>query len=72
MSLQASTRSPKYAAFSLRRVLAMVLRHSYLIGTSWPRVLDLMYWPAVQMLMWGFLQIYVSQNSGPFTRAASN
>jgi ABC-2 type transport system permease protein len=25
----------------------------------------------VQMLMWGFLQIYVSQNSGPFTRAAS-
>jgi ABC-2 type transport system permease protein len=63
--------TPKYAAISLRRVLAMVLRHSYLIVSSWPRVLDLMYWPAVQMLMWGFLQIYVSQNSGPFTRAAS-
>ena len=29
-----------------------------------------MYWPAVQMLMWGFLQIYVSQNSGFFARAA--
>jgi len=63
--------TPRYAAFSLRRVLAMVLRHSYLIVSSWPRVLDLMYWPAVQMLMWGFLQIYVSQNSGPLTRAAS-
>jgi ABC-2 type transport system permease protein len=63
--------TPKYAAISLRRVLAIVLRHSYLIVSSWPRVLDLMYWPAVQMLMWGFLQIYVSQNSGPFTRAAS-
>jgi ABC-2 type transport system permease protein len=63
--------TPKYAAISLRRVRAMVLRHSYLIVSSWPRVLDLMYWPAVQMLMWGFLQIYVSQNSGPFTRAAS-
>jgi ABC-2 type transport system permease protein len=63
--------TPKYAAISLRRVLAMVLRHSYLIVSSWPRVLDLMYWPAVQMLRWGFLQIYVSQNSGPFTRAAS-
>jgi ABC-2 type transport system permease protein len=63
--------TPKYAAISLRRVFAMVLRHSYLIVSSWPRVLDLMYWPAVQMLMWGFLQIYVSQNSGPFTRAAS-
>jgi ABC-2 type transport system permease protein len=72
-SLKHSARyaTPKYAAISLRRVLAMVLRHSYLIVSSWPRVLDLMYWPAVQMLMWGFLQIYVSQNSGPFVRAAS-
>src|SRR4029077_18101705 len=34
------------------------------------RVFDLMYWPAVQMLMWGFLQIYVAQNSGFFARAA--
>src|SRR5262245_17462673 len=63
--------TPKYAAISLRRVLAMVLRHSYLIVSSWPCVLDLMYGPAVQMLMWGFLQIYVSQNSGTFVRAAS-
>ena len=48
----------------------MVLRHWYLLSSSWPRVLDLMYWPAVQMLMWGFLQIYVSQNSGFFAQAA--
>ena len=33
-------------------------------------MLDLIYWPAVQMLMWGFLQMYVSQNSGFFARAA--
>jgi ABC-2 type transport system permease protein len=33
-------------------------------------VLDLIYWPAVQMLMWGFLQLYLTQNSGPFMRAA--
>ena len=31
MSLSPSARSPKYAAFSLRRVFAMVLRHSYLL-----------------------------------------
>jgi ABC-2 type transport system permease protein len=48
----------------------MVLRHWYLLSSSWPRVLDLIYWPAVQMLMWGFLQQYVSQNSGFFMRAA--
>src|SRR5712692_8437310 len=48
----------------------MVLRYWYLLRSSWPRVLDLIYWPAVQMLMWGFLQLYVSQNSGFFAQAA--
>ena len=62
--------SPAHAAFSPRRVGAMVLRHWYLLSSSWPRVLDLIYWPAVQMLMWGFLQSYVAQNSGFFMKAA--
>ena len=39
-------------------------------SSSWPRMLDLIYWPTVQMLMWGFLQLYVSQNSGFFAKAA--
>ena len=65
-----SMQSPAHVAFSPRRVLAMVLRHWYLLSSSWPRVLDLIYWPAVQMLMWGFLQQYVSQNSGFFMKAA--
>src|SRR6187455_301867 len=65
-----TTHSPARLAFSLRRVGAMVLRHWYLLSSSWPRVLDLIYWPAVQMLMWGFLQQYVSQNSGLFMQAA--
>ncbi|MGH6926445.1 MAG: ABC transporter permease [Propylenella sp.] len=38
----------------------MVLRYWYLLRYSWPRVVDLIYWPAVQMLMWGFLQIYLA------------
>src|SRR5436190_9527868 len=65
-----TTQSPARVAFSPRRVGAMVLRHWYLLSSSWPRVLDLIYWPAVQMLMWGFLQQYVSQNSGFFMKAA--
>jgi ABC-2 type transport system permease protein len=56
--------------FSLRRVGAMVRRYWYLLRSSWPRILDLIYWPAVQMLMWGFLQLYVSQNSGFFAQAS--
>jgi ABC-2 type transport system permease protein len=55
---------------SFRRVTAMVRRYWYLLRSSWPRILDLIYWPTVQMLMWGFLQLYVTQNGGPFVRTA--
>jgi ABC-2 type transport system permease protein len=65
-----TAQSPAYVAFSLRRVLALVLRHWYVIKSSWPRVFDLMYWPMVQMLMWGFLQLYVAEHSDFFSRAA--
>ena len=65
-----SPQSPRYVAFSPRRIGAIVLRHWYVIKSSWPRILDLMYWPMVQMLMWGFLQIYVAQHSNFFAQAA--
>ena len=55
--------------FSFNRVGAMVRRYWYLLRSSWPRILDLIYWPTVQMLMWGFLQLYVAQNAGFFARA---
>jgi ABC-2 type transport system permease protein len=58
------------AGISPRRIGAMVLRYWYLLRSSWPRILDLIYWPAVQMLMWGFLQMYISQNAGFFARAS--
>ncbi len=47
--------------FSPPRVGAMVLRYWYLLRSSWPRILDLIYWPTVQMVTWGFVQTYVSQ-----------
>ena len=48
----------------------MVLRYLYLLRSSWSRVLELIYWPAVQLFVWGFLQFYIAQNSGFFARAA--
>ena len=60
---------PAPPAFSPRRVSAMVLRYGYLLRSSWPRLLELIYWPAVQMLMWGFLQLYIAGNAGFFARA---
>src|ERR671928_719333 len=51
------------------RVGAMVLRYLYLLRSSWTRLLELIYWPAVQLFVWGFLQIYITQNANFFARA---
>jgi ABC-2 type transport system permease protein len=55
--------------YSPRRVAAMVLRYWYLLRSSWARLVELIYWPAVQMLMWGFLQVYIGENASFFARA---
>lgn len=46
---------PGEAVLSARRVGAILRRHLYLLLGSWPRILDLVYWPTVQMVMWGFI-----------------
>lgn len=51
------------------RIGAMVLRYWYLLMSSWPRLLELVYWPALQIITWGFLQHYISQNAGFFAQA---
>jgi ABC-2 type transport system permease protein len=56
-------------AFAPHRVAAMVLRYLYLLRSSWPRILELIYWPMMQLFVWGFLQLYISQNAGFFARA---
>jgi ABC-2 type transport system permease protein len=65
-----SAPAPEPLGLSARRVGAMVLRYWYLLRSSWPRLLELIYWPAVQMLMWGFLQLYIAGNASYFARAS--
>jgi ABC-2 type transport system permease protein len=55
---------PVYRSVSPARIGAMVLRHFYLMRSSWPRLFELMYWPLVQMLMWGFLQTWLYEHRG--------
>jgi ABC-2 type transport system permease protein len=49
--------------FSATRVFAMVERHLYLLRASPVRLIDLIYWPTVQLLTWSFLQLYVGRTS---------
>ncbi len=54
---------------SIDRIAAMALRYWYLLRGSWPRIIDIIYWPTVQMIMWGFLQTFVAEKSGFFATA---
>lgn len=56
--------------FSPRRIGALVLRHLYLMSASWPRLLEMIYWPTVQMVLWGFITLFLSTNSSYVAQAA--
>jgi ABC-2 type transport system permease protein len=55
--------------FSPLRVGAMLLRYLYLLRSSWPRTLELVYWPAIQMILWGFTSQFLMTNSSYVARA---
>ena len=55
---------------SARRIAAMIRRYAFLIVGSGPRMLELMYWPLVQMVMWGFLQTHLAASTSLFANAA--
>ena len=48
---------------NLGKVYALALRHLYLIGNSLPRIIDLIYWPTVQIFLWGFISKFFTLNS---------
>ncbi len=52
------------AFVSLKRVGAMVLRYSYVLRSSGFRLLEIVYWPIVQLFTWGFLQTYLIKARG--------
>ena len=49
---------------SLRRIWGMMYRHLALYRRSWPRLLELAYWPVLQMCIWGFTASYMAQRMG--------
>lgn len=46
------------------RVSAVLLRHLYLYPTSPSRLMEIFYWPVLDLLVWGFLTVYLSRNPG--------
>ncbi|HQT61722.1 MAG TPA: ABC transporter permease [Acidiphilium sp.] len=44
---------------ALRRIWGLIYRHLCLYRRSWPRVLELAYWPTLELLIWGFTAQFV-------------
>ncbi|HET6183908.1 MAG TPA: ABC transporter permease [Acetobacteraceae bacterium] len=51
-------------ASPVRRIWGMLYRHLALYRSSWPRLLELAYWPVLQMLIWGFTARFVAGRMG--------
>ena len=45
------------------KIFALSLRHLYLIKGSFPRILDLIYWPTIQIFLWGFISKFFTLSS---------
>ena len=48
---------------TLTRIGAVLLRHLYLWRGSWTRLFDLLYWPVLQVTIWGFMTQFLAGKS---------
>ena len=58
------------SALSLQRIGALALRYLYLLRSSWIRIVELAYWPTVQMILWGFITRYLAGHSDVIHQAS--
>jgi len=49
---------------ALRRIWGLMYRHLTLYRRSWPRMLELTYWPILQMCIWGFTASFLRARMG--------
>ena len=46
------------------RIMALLLRQLYLYRRSLIRQLEIVYWPVMDLLVWGFVSLYVGRLRG--------
>ena len=45
---------------NIGRILSYTTRHLYLYKRSLPRLMEIFYWPLVDLLVWGFVSVYLA------------
>ncbi|CAI9085992.1 ABC transporter permease [Candidatus Methylacidiphilum fumarolicum] len=53
---------------SLERILGLFLRYTYVYRRSWIRVLEFVFWPVMDLLVWGYLTLFLSNAEKSFSR----
>lgn len=48
-------------SLSVRRMKAVYMRHAYGLKHSLPGFFDMLFWPAVDLLLWGLLSLFIQQ-----------
>lgn len=46
----------------LQRIFAYTARHLYLYKRSLPRLMEVFYWPVLDLAVWGFVSVYLSRH----------
>jgi ABC-2 type transport system permease protein len=45
----------------LHRITALIVRHLYLYKRSLPRIMEIFYWPFLDLVIWGFITLYLAR-----------
>lgn len=60
MSAQVQNADRSGIAGSWTRIYAILIRHVYIMRGSWARLAENIYWPTIQMILWGFISRYMA------------
>tara|TARA_B100000886_G_scaffold218935_1_gene151968 strand:- start:3648 stop:4457 length:810 start_codon:yes stop_codon:yes gene_type:complete len=59
--------STKLKHSSSSRIFALFTRYFFLLRSSWPRIIEIAYWPTMQMVVWGFVSKHFAPSSPELT-----
>jgi len=48
----------------MHRILAIVLRYLYVYRRSWVRQFEMVFWPTMDLLVWGYVTIFIQRTAG--------
>ena len=54
----------RLTSMKLHRIYALVVRYMYLYRRSLPRMMEIFYWPFLDLVIWGFITVYLMKFQG--------